>query len=110
MLPLTQTPTSLRSPSRRSVARPRRAPSRTLPPGHGGRGVMERPDSQPRIPALCALLLVAAILGVVWLTPLGSPSEAVSQVAPPAPQMPPPPAPPHPSGPDGAAFPVPAEW
>src|SRR5436190_1325777 len=39
----------------------------------GGRGAMERPEPQRRIPAVCALLLVATLLGIVWLTPLGSP-------------------------------------
>ncbi|MEA2502064.1 MAG: hypothetical protein QOD01_2175, partial [Actinomycetota bacterium] len=81
---------------------------------------MEHFEQKPRIPAACALLLVAALLGIVWLTPLGSPSEAVSQVAPPSPppQQPPPPEPPipppaaqqGPAGPDAAAFPVPPEW
>src|SRR4051794_31629304 len=82
------------------------------PPGHGGRGAMVRPEPKPRIPALCALLLVATLLGIVWLTPLGSPSEAVSQVAPPAPPPQPPPATAAPvvAHPDAAAFPAPPEW
>src|SRR3954471_10607496 len=88
-------------------------------------GDMERPEPRPRIPAVFALLLVATWLGLVWLSPLGAPSEAVSQVAAPAPPPPPPPilptpppalpSPPPPAepaaaGPDAAAFPAPPEW
>lgn len=76
---------------------------------------MERREPQLRIPATWALLLVTVLLGVVWLTPLGSPSEAISQVAPPSPTPnPPEPAPapapipvPVPVNPDAVAFPVP---
>src|SRR4051794_20789747 len=64
-------------------ARPATIERRCRPfPRHGGRGAMNRPEHQPRIPAICALLLVATLLGIVWLSPLGSPSEAVSQMAP----------------------------
>ena len=61
-----------------------------------------RSGTQPRIPAACALLFVAALLGLAWLTPLGSPTQAVSQVAPPPP--------PPPQNADAGAFPVPAEF
>src|SRR4051812_22687138 len=87
-------------------------------------GAMGHLEPKPRINAVCALLLVAAMLAIVWLTPLGSPSEAISQVTTPPP--PPRPAPPTPTGtpatapttsvrqaaavPDAAAFPVPAGW
>jgi hypothetical protein len=70
---------------------------------------MDHPEQQPRIPAVCALLLVAALLGIVWLSPLGSPSEALSQVTATPPTQPAMATAPAPSGagPDAAAFPVP---
>ncbi|MBV8607773.1 MAG: hypothetical protein JO034_09965, partial [Singulisphaera sp.] len=62
---------------------------------------MARPERARRISAIPVLLLVASLLGGVFVMPFGAPPEKVSgQVAPPPPPMP---------GPDGVAFPVPPE-